>query len=195
LAFAVLAFMLLAVRTAWIGWNWQGAERLTDSVSAALEGVPAGAMVLPVQHLPTKAELDAAPPGRFIYRNEPTYRHLPTLAISERRAFVPTLFAQLGVHPVEVNPPWKQLAFVEGGELASVAALSDPGLIALNAPYVSAWRTQFDYVLVLNADYLDIYGGERLPPELVLVKDAGFAKLYRIKHADGGASPGAVAAL
>jgi hypothetical protein len=195
IAFAVLAFLLLAGRTAWIAYNWQGAERLTESVSAALEDVPAGAMVLPVQHLPTKAELDAAPPGRFIYRNEPTYRHLPTLAISERRAFVPTLFAQLGVHPVEVNQPWKEFAFVEGGELASVAALSDPSLIALNAPYVREWRTRFDYVLVLNADYVDRHGGgERLPAELVLVKDAGFAKLYRITHVDGGQSPGAIAA-
>lgn len=184
-AFAVLAFLLLGVRTFWIGWNWQGAERLTESVSAALEGVPAGAMVLPVQHLPTKAELDAAPPGRFIYRNEPTYRHLPTLAISERRAFVPTLFAQLGVHPVEVNQPWKQMAFVEGGELASVAALSDPSLITPNAPYVEVWRTRFDYVLVLNADYVDRHGGgETLPPELALVKDEGFAKLYRITRAN-----------
>ena len=196
ITFAALAFLLLAGRTAWIGYNWQGAERLTESVSAALEGVPAGAMVLPVQHLPTKAELDAAPPGRFIYRNEPTYRHLPTLAISQRRAFVPTLFAQLGVHPVEVNQPWKRFAFVEGGELASVAALSDPSLISLNAPYVRAWRAQFDYVLVLNADYIDSYGGgEKLPSELTLVKDSGFAKLYRIERADGSSSPGAVAAL
>lgn len=187
-AFAVLAFLLLGVRTAWIGWNWQGAERLTESVSVALEGVPAGAIVLPVQHLPTKTELDAAPPGRFIYRNEPTYRHLPTLAISERRAFVPTLFAQLGVHPVEVKQPWKQMAFVEGGELASVAALSDPSLITLDAPYVEAWRTRFDYVLVLNADYADRHGGgDTLPPELTLVKDEGFAKLYRIAHPGAGA--------
>jgi hypothetical protein len=191
--FAILAFLLLAVRTAWIGWNWQGAERLTESVSAALESVPAGAMVLPVQHLPTKAELDAAPVGRFIYRNEPTYRHLPTLAISERRAFVPTLFAQLGVHPVEVNQPWKEVAFVEGGELASVAALRDPRLIALNAPYVGVWRSRFDYVLVLNADYRDRYGREKLPPELRLVKDAGFAMLYRIERADSGPPPATAA--
>jgi hypothetical protein len=196
IAFAVLAFLLLAGRTAWISYNWQGAERLTESVSSALEGVPAGAMVLPVQHLPTKAELDAPPPGRFIYRNEPTYRHLPTLAISQRRAFVPTLFAQLGVHPVEVNQPWKQLAFVEGGELASVTALSDPRLIALNAPYVREWRTQFDYVLVLNADYIDNYGGGgKLPPELALVKDSGFAKLYRIKRAQGVSQSARLAAL
>jgi hypothetical protein len=185
LTFAVLAFLLLGVRTAWIGWNWHGAERLTESVTAALKGVPAGAMVLPVEHLPTKDELDAAPVGRFIYRNEPTYRHLPTLAISQRRAFVPTLFAQLGVHPVEVNQPWKQVAYAEGGELASVAALSDPRLITLNAPYVEEWRTRFDYVLVLNADYVDRHGGgEKLPPELTLVKDEGFAKLYRISRAN-----------
>lgn len=178
--FAAMALLLVATRTAWIGWNWQGSERLAASVSAALADVPAGAAVLPVQHAPTWAEIKATPRGRFIFRREPTWRHLPLLALVERHAFVPTLFAQRGVHPIEVNPPWDQLAFREGGDLASLAALGDPRLIPPGAPYVRLWRTRFDYVLVLNADQPDANGPRPLPPELRLQKDAGFAVLYRI---------------
>lgn len=179
--FSLLAFLLIIVRTSWIGWNWQGAEQLSDSVSEVLADVPAGATILPLQHEPTTAEINAAPRGRFIFRRDPSYRHLPTLAISERRAFVPTLFAQAGVHPVAVNQPWRDIAFPEGGELASVAALRANTPAPINAPYVQHWRTRFDYVLVLNADYPDKFGGEVLPPELKLVKHTGFAALYKIE--------------
>lgn len=187
--FCVLAFLLIVARTSWIGWNWQGAEQLSDSVSAVLADVPAGSTILPLQHEPTAAEINAAPRGRFIYRRDPSYRHLPTLAISERGAFVPTLFAQAGVHPVAVNAPWRDIAFPEGGELASVAALRDGHPAPINAPYVQHWRTRFDYVLVLNADYPDKFGGEILPPELKLQKHTGFAALYRIeKIPDAGST-------
>lgn len=180
LAFSVMAFLVILVRTSWIGWNWQAAEQMSASVSAAIAGVPAGSAILPLQHQPTRAELDAAPLGRFISRREPTYRHLATIAVFERGAFVPTVFSQHGVHPLEVNAPWDQIIYREGGSLASVATLTDPKLIGRYAPYVRYWRTRFDYVLVLNADYPDWHGVHPLPPELKLEKDAGFAVLYRI---------------
>jgi hypothetical protein len=180
LAFSVMAFLLIAGRTAWIAWNWRGSERLSESVSAAIAGVPPGASILPLEHEPTKAELDAPPPGRFIFRREPTYRHLATMAIFERHAFVPNLFSQRGVHPIEVNPPWDQIIFREGGNPSSVASLTDPKQVGWDTPYVRQWKTRFDYVLVLNADFPDDNGVHPLPPELKLEKDAGFAVLYRI---------------
>ena len=180
LAFSVMAFLLIVGRTSWIAWNWQAADRMSASVSAAIAGVPAGAAILPLENRPTSAELNAPPPGRFIFHGEGVYRHLATIAVFERRAFVPTVFSQHGVHPIDVNPPWDQITFREGGAIASVAALSDPRLISGNAPYVRLWKTRFDYVLLLNADFPDSYGARPLPAELKLEKDAGFAVLYRI---------------
>ncbi len=182
-AFALAALALVGGRTAWIGWNWRAAQGLTDAVSTALASARPGARILPVQHQPTEAEFSAAPPGRFIFRHEPAYRHLAALAIPQRGAFVPTLFAQRGVHPIRVNPPWDQIAFVEGGDLASVNALANPALAPPSAPYVRLWRTRFDYVLVVNADYPDRNGPEVLPAGLTLVRDTGFAKLLRIDAA------------
>ncbi|MGZ3404383.1 MAG: hypothetical protein ACXWKN_16240, partial [Phenylobacterium sp.] len=115
LAFQVMAFLLILTRTSWIGWNWQASEQLSASVSAAIVGVPAGAAILPMEHRPAPAEIHAAPPGRFIFRRDPTYRHLAAIAVFERRAFVPTVFTQHGVHPIDVNPPWDQIVFREGG--------------------------------------------------------------------------------
>jgi hypothetical protein len=63
-----------------------------------------------------------------------------------------------------------------------VNALARPELIPWDAPYIRSWRTRFDYVLVLNADCPDATGPVRLPAELVLVKDEGFAQLYRIRR-------------
>ncbi|QUD88934.1 hypothetical protein [Phenylobacterium montanum] len=180
LVFALAAFGLVILRTAWIGWSWQGAERLSDEVAAAMSAVPAGAAVLPVQHVASPAELAAAPRGRFIFHHEATYRHLQAMALPDHGAFVPTEFAQRGVHPIRLQSPWDQIANPEGGELASVDALSDARLIPANASYVRAWRSRFDYVLVLNADYPDRNGVAPPPGRLALVRDAGFAVLYRI---------------
>lgn len=41
------------------------------------------------------------------------------------------------------------------------------------------WRRRYDYVLLLNADAGRIVDFARLP-ELVLVRDKGFAWLYRV---------------
>lgn len=102
------------------------------------------------------------------------------MALPDHGAFVPTEFAQRGVHPIRLQSPWDQIANPEGGELASVDALSDARLIPANASYVRAWRSRFDYVLVLNADYPDRNGVAPPPGRLALVRDAGFAVLYRI---------------
>ena len=175
-----LAICLVITRTAWIGWNWAGGQAMEKSTLSALSAMAPGTRLLSVQYMPSKAELSSAPPGRFIYGDEITYRHLPTLAVALKHAFVPTLFTQLGVHPVHVKPAWRVLSNPEGGNLPPVGALTDESLIGSGTAYVRGWRTTFDYVLILNADFPDASGSGRLPAELRLVSDNGFAKLFSV---------------
>jgi polyisoprenyl-phosphate glycosyltransferase len=46
-------------------------------------------------------------------------------------------------------------------------------------PHFADWRLRYDYVLLLNADAGRIAGLSELP-ELVLERDEGFARLYRV---------------
>lgn len=171
-------------RTALIGSAWWQRQSDVASVARALQAVPAGASILPVEQRP--ADRSIAPPGRYTVVGENSFRHLATLAIPWRQAFVPTLFAARGKQPVAVQAPWDDIAEPNGGQLADVHAL-DPAVpfgAGLDfARYATVWRTRFDYVLVVNADMPDRFGPFTPPPALTLVRDAGFAKLYRITPA------------
>jgi hypothetical protein len=109
-----------------------------------------------------------------------------TLAVPWRQAFVPTVFAIRGLHPIKVLPPWNEISEPEGGYIPSVNALHDRALYddeIIFASYLKDWRTRFDYALVVNADMPDDAGTFVPPPDMELVKDEGFAQLYRFNHA------------
>jgi hypothetical protein len=187
LAFAAAAALLVTARTGYIVQQWGGAQRLSDAVDQALAPVPAGASVITLQHEPSAREIAAHPTGRFLGKETAAYWFSGSAVVWLKRGFSPMLFAQRGVHPFSVNPSWRAMAYVEGGDLPTIAALTDPKLMARYPPYLRLWR-QYDYVLVLNADFADRNGPVRLPPDLALVKDAGFAQLWRL------ATPATVAA-
>ncbi len=174
-------------RTAWVGFNWWRGQADVASIQSVLEAVPPGSAILPLQHVPTAA--DIRPDQRHYAFIEDTYRHLPTMAVPLAHAFVPTLFSARGKQPLAVLPPWSERAVPEGN-LFSTAVLSCPGPMAIAAsftPYLVDWRNKFDFVLVVNADIADQNVGDLMPPGVNLVKDAGFARLYTI---DRNASAG-----
>lgn len=177
------ALLILSARAAWIAHAWSAVRADTLAVERVLTHVPPGAALLSMQNLPDSHQaIWHGPLGRFTY-GEPAYRHLPSLAIVQRRAFVPTLFTAAGKQPVTVRPPWSEIAVPEG-DLPSPSALRDPRIIAHRFPYLAHWRTRFDYLLLLNADMAD--GKGQLPddPALTLVADEGFARLYRIVRSE-----------
>lgn len=183
----VLAATLLTVsllRTGSIGWVWHERQADVAAVSRALAPVPPGAAVLPLEHHGRKPGGGAA--GRYITTRLTSYGHLPTLALPWRQAFVPTLFTGRGKQPVQVRPPFDEIASPDGGLLASVDALTNPDLHALalreGDNYLRFWHDRFDYALVLNADVPDENGPFVPPPGMALVRDEGFARLYRIDH-------------
>ncbi len=180
LAVGLAALALVTLKTAWVAWNWNAAEPNIAATRRALESVPAGAAVLPLQHTPTFAVKWSAPAGRYIWQvGDLTFRHYPALAVPLRRAFVPTLFVARGKQPLRVRGAWDRIVEHDGVELSSISVLSRPRR-ANDPSYLAQWRSHFDYILILNADLPDADGPFRPPLGIQLISDQGFAQLWRI---------------
>lgn len=180
LAAAALLLTTFA-RTGAVATTWVARQSDVLSMLQALQPVPPGATVLPLQHVPSSTA--SAPAGRYT-GGMPVFAHLPALAVPWRNAFVPTLFAVRGKQPLQVLPPWSEWNEPDGGMLADVHVLDDPAVLAASIGldrFLERWR-HFDYALVLNADLPDRNGPLVPPPTLQLVRDEGYARLYRILH-------------
>ena len=182
-AIAASVFIIASLaRTVSIEIVWKSRQADVVSVERALAAMPRGASLLPLMNMPEDARL--LPTGRRLATNVQTYWHLPTLAVPWRHAFVPTLFTARGKQPLRVLPPWDQIAVAEGLPARSIelsAPITDPKLRHLFG-YADAWRTRFDYALLINADVPPDPDQPPLPAAFNLIADEGFARLYRIQH-------------
>lgn len=179
----LVAALCLAVfgRTGWMGYNWWQGQSDVDDVLQAIEMIPTGSAVLPLLHEVEPSARYTAP-QRFYGPENPTIWHLPTLAVPMAHSFVPTVFAARGKQPLMVLPPWDEIA-VQDGAVASIATLICPNKrreAEAFAPYLAHWHDRFDYVLVINADMPDRTTGEERPKGLQLIRDGGFADLYKV---------------
>lgn len=179
-----LALLLALGRTAWIGQIWLARTRDVRSIEAAFRSVPAGSAVFAVQSEP--ASLRREPAGRFLagipeYKTESTLRHMPALVVVERHAFIPTLFTVPGQQPLRVLPPWNSLA-VSSSLVPDVHVLDrTPTAGELDKdPYIAHWRDRFDYIIQIGADEQDKSGRFNPPPDLKLVADERYARLYQV---------------
>lgn len=182
---------LVGLRAAWVGGIWHERQADIASLRRALSHVPPGKAILQVTHSMTVPARRSAPRGRYYGGGGPMlYEHQPALAVPWQHAFVPILFASRGKQPLRVLPPWDEIAGPDNTTAVSVHRLADAehAVLPENTEYVRAWRTRFDYVLVLNADQPDDEGPMNMPPELELIADEGYAQLYRI-HSGLGAKP------
>jgi hypothetical protein len=179
---AVWLFTMVVARTVWIGGIWEVRSRAdTGAVERALAHVPAGAAVLPMVHLPSRADRKAfAPLGRYVFGTTEAFAHLHALAVPERRAYT-ILYAERGKHTLRVLPPWDEV-HPSGDHLnPSIHALLAPAdKLPRSISFVRPWRERFDYVLLVNADLPDAAGPLGPVPGLELLNDEGFARLYRI---------------
>ena len=184
---AMAGLLLLGLaKTGMVGWIWHQRQADVTAVYRALESVPPGAAILPVAHRPV--DHGVAPLGRYTTMDAPSFRHLPNLALPWRQDFVPTLFTARGTQPIHVLPPWDRIA-VTASVLVSVNVLTRPDRIADVAPFaayvVQDWIRVYDYILVVNADVPDQFGEFQPPAGVRLVRDEGFAQLYRIDRHPG----------
>jgi hypothetical protein len=177
-AVLALTFLVAMARTAWVARIWLARQADFASVERALDQVPPGSAVLPLEHDLSARDRKTAPLGRFFSHDVPTYTHVSLLAIVERSSFVPTLFTAAGKQPVRVLPPWDEIAVAEG-RVATVDRLADPEAIR-EFPYLAHWRDRFDYVLVECAD-IPNEGGPLPLLGVREVSDQGFARLYRVE--------------
>ena len=144
--------LLCLCRTAWIADIWQARQTDVVAVQKALAPVPAGASVLPAELMAIDAA--AAPRGRYLLGQLPSYWHYPALAVPWRNAFVPTLFTARGKQPLRVLAPWNSMSVPEGVPVP-IPFLRSFELSPRNQyffGFAADWRNRFCYVLVLNAD-------------------------------------------
>ena len=183
LAMAAILLTALCLRAVWITGVWWERQKDILSLYEATQNIPAGSSVLPVLQLAENQR--KTPVGRFVVgaphtKHEPACRHLPSLLVMKRQIFIPTLFAVSGQHALKVLPPWKEIS-VSASSVPCTFQLSAPDESTLQAdPYLRHWRLRFDYVLIFNADLKGHPKFSTVPEGLMLEKDAGYAKLYRV---------------
>jgi hypothetical protein len=171
--------LVVAGRAVWMASVWMSRQSDVADLAAALESVAPGASVITLQQEPR--DWRQAPTGRFMIGSpngmRATRRHMAGFVVVTRQAFVPTLFAVPGQHPLGLAPGWR---------LPAVTASAIPyprqlGEISSSDPYLEDWRG-FDYVLVLNAD---LSSASTFSPQVLAglesIADRGFAHLYRVK--------------
>ncbi|MBR0665015.1 hypothetical protein GXW71_11690 [Roseomonas hellenica] len=172
-ALTVVAVLLLlgGARTLWMLDRWQTGARDVAAVERALATLPSGAALLSLQPSP-----EERPPGLRVLIAWTPALHYPLLAVPLRQAFVPTLFSAEGKQPLRVLSPWHALSVPDGvlPEPHHLQIAATP-LLRRAFPYLSAWRRDFDHLLLVDAE------GQPAPAEgLELLSDEGFARLYRI---------------
>lgn len=179
-AVALAALVLISVRTLDIACSWARMQPSLAATEQVIAELPEGARILPMQHRPTIRDRLRAPVGRYLFSvGDATFTHYSLLAVPQRHAYVPTLFALRGKQPLEIRPRWAACSAPDGGRLVSVNSLGQrPG--PKDPAYMDRWRSCFDYIVVLNADLPDAGGPFVPPPGVTLVADRGFAQLWRI---------------
>ena len=176
---------LALARTLWIGSIWFARQADVEAVEAALQSVPPGASLFVVQNEPDNVA--SAPVGRYLaaepwYRSQSTLMHVPVMAIPWRKAFVSTIFAIEGQQPLRVVPPWTALKS-ETLQVPDVHTLdASPKTLEVGSGLVTDWDQKFDYVVAVGMDHPDFLGPFNPPPQLKLVSDQGYARLYRIQR-------------
>jgi hypothetical protein len=174
---AVAFALLLVGRAALVAQNWQGHAKDLANLRSELAYVEPGAKVLPAR----AAFPDDFPQGagRVLPNLARLDDHLGALAVIERRAFWPLLFADPGQQPLVVRPPYDRLSEPLGAAAPWQDLIDDPPTPPQLAafPYLADWRTRFDYVLLLGPK-----AAGPTPIGLRLIRADEATSLYRIDH-------------
>jgi hypothetical protein len=175
-----LAFALVIVgRSAHVATNWQGRARDLADLRASLAYVEPGSKILPA-----RTDWPVNPPprdGRILPNVAPLDEHLGSIAVIERHAFWPLLFADPSQQPLRVRPPYARIAQSTNPATAPWRYLSGdrpPAEGIARFPWLADWRAHFDYVLLM---------GPKAPPGgtpsgLTLIRAGDMASLYRVRR-------------
>jgi hypothetical protein len=175
--FVYLSLLVIFLRTAHVTTVWRAAESDLNATRQAVATVEPKSAILPVQYYYPRGTRPAAASGRLLGGSTPNYWHYPSLAVVDRKAFIPWLFSAPGKQPLRVLHPWKEIAIDEG-----VPPVVDALTWQNHKPSspLHHWRERFDYVVLINADIQHNGIAIEQVDGLTLLADRGFARLYRI---------------
>jgi hypothetical protein len=181
-----IAILFLA-KIAFITDVWVHSQQDVRDTRQVVAQVQPGSRVLNVDVIESDnpAWFAAMPLGRRIPHLNPTYWHLGSFVLLDRRAFWQTIFAIDVQQPIRVREPYLEILDPRGTmpdyELLGPRPMSDRD--KRRFPFLEAWEQKYDYVLLLNADGA---GDLRnfLPDKLELLDRRGIAAIFRIKQSD-----------
>lgn len=186
--FAVVALILLGTRLWVVSQVWRDAAQRFTEFRAASRVIPDGARLLVVEApiVWNDRRFEGIAPY-FAIREEPTFYHMPLLAVIDRGAFLPYLFS--GWTPVgpslrnadrfrTYGAPITPKMFIEGDSPASERSHADSPDSVGQLQYWRDWRQKFDDVLWID------FNPPRAPPAqgLQLRASGSFFRIYRIVH-------------
>ncbi len=155
------ACVMLALRLATVAVSWHASDREYRPLVASLAALPRGARLAV-----------AAPPEAVNVQATPLL-HLPTLAVAEQDAFVPTLFARAGQQPVALKPPFAALAAATSPLRVWQAYVAGGPPLTLGE---SGALGRFDFVVFVGAVPFDLADSAGLEPVFLAPR----WKLYRL---------------
>jgi hypothetical protein len=147
---AILVCGLLALRLGYLYPQWASWQPDYAEYRAAFDLLPPGAKLLPLD----------AEPGRISLYDHPPLGHVAALAVIERGALIPTLFADSGHQLVSYKPPFSALSTL-------TPTIKDSG--------------SYDYILLIRPERFD---PDLLPPYRMVARGRTFI-LARLLRPDG----------
>lgn len=148
LAIAAVLAATTVGRAADVAWNWRGRAQDLAELRTELALVQPGQKILLAETEPRGLVRGR---GRTLQGYARLDTHLPALAVIERHAFWPRLFADPSQQTVLVRSPYDRLAEPLGAPPPWSDLTPQATVEALrNYPFLARWRDGFDYVLVLG---------------------------------------------
>ena len=176
MAAAALTLVMVG-RSAEVAANWQVRARDLADLRAGLAHIQPGSKILPARiDWPARGPSGG---GRVLPNVAPLDDHLGALAVIERHAFWPLLFADPTQQPLIVAPSYQRAALPIGYVTAWRDLFVDPRAQPGRLAYLGDWRSRFDYVLVVGPKP----AADDAPQGLTLVSSGEAVSIYRI---DGG---------
>jgi hypothetical protein len=180
-AAAVIAALFAAIivgRAGLVAYNWLGRASDLVELRADLAHIPPGSNILPARTAIDETRSDRF--GRVLPNYSRLDDHLAALALIERHAFWPLLFADPNQQPVAVRPPYDQIAAPLGWSTPWPYLFNAPptAIQVRLSPYLRDWRARFDYVLVVGPRPPRV----PTPPGLTLIRAGDESSLYRVNR-------------
>jgi hypothetical protein len=181
-----VGFLIAALFVARIGFItsvWVHSQRDIQDVREVISSVTPGSRVMAADVVPkdNPAWFASMPMGRRLPELTPTYWHLASFVLLDRRAFWETIFSVDSQQPIRIEEPYRDLRAIESPppNYISLATTHIPAADLERFPFLVDWSHKFDYVLILNAEGAP--GLEHFVPEhLRLISRRGIAALFKV---------------